>query len=260
MEALELLKQGDLTGALERQVAAVKKQPADASLRYNLAAMLVMRGELDRAETHLLAIGTLQADLAPAVSTYLQLLQSEEERRRVFAGAQEVAAPPDAMAAIAGRRELRLHLARGDAAAAGAAHGALPAATDRAGTIDGRAFRRFGDADEGLGPVLEVFATGRYLWWPLDGIRSMKFEAPRGLLDFLWAPCEFELDSGRTARAHVPVLYAGSLGHEDAAICRARRTEWVDEHGLVFRGLGQRLFAVDGDEVPLLEVREVRFS
>jgi len=260
MDGLDLLAKGDLAAALEQQTALVRQQPADPDHRYNLAAMLTMRGELDRALGQLTTIGKLQPQLANAVAVYHGLLEAEEERRRVYAGLARASLPPDAPVGLDGRRELRARLAGGDAAQARAAMERLVAQPSGAGSIDGAPFARLVDADESLGDVLEVFAGGRYLWWPFCGIAALVFAPPRALLDFIWAPCELRERSGRTSRVHVPVLYCGSLGHADAAICRARRTEWVDEHEVAFRGFGQRIFAVDDGERPLLEVRRIEFA
>lgn len=260
MDCFDLLKKGDLAGATEQMTTLVRKQPGDADHRYHLAGLLAMRGELDRAETHLATIAKLEPQLAGATGIYLGLVQAEEERRRVYAGTAAATAPPDAREDIAPRQRLRRALAGDDAAAAGAAMAAIGRQTTGPGAIDGAAFAALGDADESLGSVLEVFAGGRYLWWPLAEIAALEFDAPRGLLDFLWLPCQLTGRDGRRARAHVPVAYAGSLGHADADVCRAHRTEWVDEHGVAFRGFGQRLFVADGVERPLLETRSVTFA
>lgn len=265
MNGIELLGKGDLAAALEAQTAAVKAQPTNVDHRYNLAAMLVLRGDLDRAEKHLATIGSLQSDLHLAVTIMLSLLQAEEERRRVYAGQGAANIPPETRDDLQQRRLLRRQLSAGDDAGASTTFAALPDQPSGPCTIDGKPFARLRDADETLGDVLEVFVGGRYLWWPFAQIEAIEFTAPRGLLDFIWLPCTLSARNGRRAQMHVPAVYAGSLGHADAQVARAHRTEWLDEGGVAFRGLGQRLLsgtdaAGNAVELPLLELRQLRFA
>lgn len=257
MDAFELLRQGKLQDAIDATIALVKKQPTAVDHRYNLAGLCVLQGDLDRADTHLDAISSLRPDLAVAVGVYRSCLEGEEERRRVYAGAASPGLPPETTDGLEARIRLRQQLATGgDAAAALAACQEPPVA----GQLDGADFASLVDHDDTLGPVLEVFAGGRYLWVPFAGLRSLQFAAPRGLLDFLWTSCDFEDREGRRATVHVPVLYAGTSAREDPLVRYGRVTEWEDEGGIAFRGFGPRVLRADDREIPLLEVRTVRFS
>ncbi|MCA8951016.1 MAG: hypothetical protein KDE27_16040 [Planctomycetes bacterium] len=258
MDAFELLKTGDLASAIEATIGAVRAHPTDVGHRYNLAAMLVMQGDLDRADTHLDAISTLDPKLAVAAAVFRACLEAEEERRRVFAGTAKPGMPPAGAEAIERRVELHERLRAGDDANAAMAACAGDAAGQ--GELDGATFRSLADQDETLGGVLEVYASGRYLWLPLNGFRSLDFAAPKGLLDLVWASCEFEDRDGRRATVHVPVLYADTAAHADPLVRVGRVTAWTDCDGIAFRGHGPRLLQVDDREVPLLDVRSIRFE
>src|SRR5260370_24296853 len=67
------------------------------------------------------------------------------------------------------------------------AHATAPA-ENIPGTIDGKAFQSFEDADPRIGTRLEVFAAGAYLWIPLEHIEFIAMEAPKRLRDLLWIP------------------------------------------------------------------------
>ncbi|MBZ0151966.1 MAG: virulence protein SciE type, partial [Planctomycetes bacterium] len=74
MEVVELLRRGELQAAIEAATNGVRRAPADIDQRYSLVALLAMQGELDRADSHLEAIGSLRPDLAFAVSVYRSCL------------------------------------------------------------------------------------------------------------------------------------------------------------------------------------------
>jgi protein involved in temperature-dependent protein secretion len=57
----------------------------------------------------------------------------------------------------------------------------------------------------------------------------------------------------------LPVLSPFSYKHPEEAVRLGRQTVWAEEEG---EGIpyGQKAFLVDGEEFPLLEVREIRFG
>jgi len=76
----------------------------------------------------------------------------------------------------------------------------------------------------------------------------------------LWLPGTLESNFGAVGDVFLPVLYAGSSQHGDDRVKLGRMTDWnALREGLV-RGVGQRLFLIDGTERPILEVREVAFE
>jgi type VI secretion system protein ImpE len=59
------------------------------------------------------------------------------------------------------------------------------------------------------------------------------------------------------ASGFIPTRYPGSESSEDNAIQLARKTEWMEQPGDTYLGLGQRVFATDKDEFSLMQVREI---
>jgi type VI secretion system protein ImpE len=57
----------------------------------------------------------------------------------------------------------------------------------------------------------------------------------------------------------LPVLSPFSFTHEDDAVRLGHATVWQEIDGVEFP-LGQKLLLVDGEEVPLLELRELQFN
>jgi type VI secretion system protein ImpE len=132
------------------------------------------------------------------------------------------------------------------------------------GKVDGEPFADLFDSDELLGPVLEVFAGGHYLWLPLERVRTLQIRKPSHQLELLWLPAELEDAAGDTATVHLPALYHGSAAADDAGLRAGRMTEWREQGGLVVRGLGQKVLLArcggDEREVALRELRTLEIS
>lgn len=262
MSVDESVRQGDLAAALQAQVQVVKGRPADVEARARLVQLLVLGGDLDRAETHLLTMAQQDASLQMASAIYGGLLAAEEERRRVFAGAMPPNTSPEVPPHLRDRIDALALTARGRAADAGTllerARGAEAAV---AGSADGVPFSRLADYDEWLGPVLEVFAGGRYLWIPMQQLQTLEFGAPRGALDLIWRSVSLVERDGTDAQVHVPVFYAGTSAHADGLVRCGRKTEWEDVEGIAFRGAGPRILLADDErEMPLLSVQRLEFA
>lgn len=263
MTAQELWKDGRLDEAVEAQIAEVRSHPGDADRRYFLFALLCLKGELDRAARQLDALGVGDPKLQGTAVVYRNLLGSEADRRRVWAGEAKPVLPPDAPAALADRVEAIATLGAGRTdEAARLLERAMAAETDCAGACDGDAFPSLTDTDELLGPNLEVFAGGRFLVVPFALLRSVTVSAPKHLLDLVWVPASLQMADGTDADVHLPVLYEGTHAATNGPVRLGRGTEWYDAGGPV-RGRGQKVLGLGGDgdaERALLSIRALTFA
>jgi type VI secretion system protein ImpE len=138
---------------------------------------------------------------------------------------------------------------------------AAPAIAGAVETDSGRHdFEWLADADPRLGPLLEAVIDGRYFWVPLVNVAEVRLEKPTDLRDVVWTLAQFRWTNGGEAAGLIPTRYPGSESSRDGAVRLARKTEWVDRGGDLFVGFGQRLFATDGDDFPLLEARRIAFG
>lgn len=231
MNANDLLRAGRLTEAIQAITEEVRQAPGNAQKRTFLFELLCFAGEHDRAERQLDALSSDNKNAQMGALLYRAALAAERVRQKFFQAG-----------------DYKNH----------------PAASDQvAGALNGTAFQTITDADPRIGARLEVLAGGDYLWIPFEQIASIKMQAPKRLRDLLWAPvllqtgpeCKHQ-DMGEVL---VPVIYPGSSRHEDENVRLGRATTWEeqDDAELPF---GQKLFLVDGEEVPFLEVRELTFA
>jgi len=259
MTAQELIREGDLDGALAALQAEVRKNAADPRLRIFLFQLLCVRGEWARALTQLNVAGELDAGALPMVQTYREAIQCEALRAEIFAGkrAPHIFGEPPAWLA---QLVEALALDTSDPARAALARAqALEAAPASGGSIDGARFEWLADADGRLGPVLEAIVNGRYFWIPLMRIRRIEIDAPADLRDTVWTAASFTWSNGAQTVGLIPTRYQDTLGTGDNGLLLARRTEW-QALGEQYTGLGQRMFASDVDDHALMDVRLVEFD
>jgi type VI secretion system protein ImpE len=131
------------------------------------------------------------------------------------------------------------------------------------GKLNGKPFQTIRDADPEIGARLEVYAAGAYLWIPFQHIASVQMQAPQCLRDTLWAPAVVltgpTFNGTDIGQVIIPAIYPFSWKSDDEALWLGRSTEWVaDDEGHEFP-VGQKMFIVDDEEVPLLEIRSLEF-
>ena len=262
MDAKQLFESGNLSEAIEAQNAEVKARPTDLDARYLLSVLLCFEGDLDRAFLHLNVIGQQDPELGMGSNLYRSLIVAESERRSVYTEEGRPLLPPDCPESIEVRLDVVLALRRGDSEAAKVA---LARAEEQErpleGKVNGELASDVRDYDDFLGPILEIYSGGKYLWMPFERVRKLELPPPSHQLELLWIPATLEDTSGAQASVHLPVLYEGSHLADDGRVRAGRMTEWGDREGIGFRGLGQKvLLALKGEEsreVGLLEVRSL---
>ncbi len=256
MFAQQSLGEGGLDETLTQLQDQVRKDPANASHRIFLFQLLAVLGDWNRAATQLKVSGELDAGTLAMVQTYREALRCEVLRADIFAGRNTplVFGQPEKWVAL--MIEALRPSAEGDhAGAQSLREEAFELAPATAGSIDGQAFEWIADADQRLGPILEVVVNGAYYWVPFDRIREIRIEEPADLRDLVWMPAQLIWSNGGGTVGLIPTRYPGSEASEDNHIRLARRTEWLEPEPGVYRGLGQRMLATDAAEFPLMDVR-----
>jgi type VI secretion system protein ImpE len=260
-DARDLLRQGDVAGALKALQAQVRAEPAKSAHRVFLFQLLCVTGEWERALTQLSVAGDMDAGTLGMMHVYREAVKAEAFRREVFAGNKTPLIFGDPEQWVALLLEALKRTANGDVAQGRLLREqAFELAPASAGRLNDRPFEWLADADVRLGPMLEAIVNGRYYWIPFQRIGQLKIEQPQDLRDLVWLPAQIKWSNGGDAVALLPTRYPGSEQSSDPAIRLARRTEWLDQGDDVHFGLGQRMLATDGGEVSLMEVRSIDFD
>jgi type VI secretion system protein ImpE len=236
MGAKELFQAGKLNEAIAALSAELRDNPTDVRRRTFLFELLCFQGEYDRAEKHLHVLAGSGPDAQLGAVLYFSALHAERLRHDLFAKKEYPAVSVD----VVSEPE--------DA---------------RGGTINGKPFETLEDADPRIGPRLELFAAGAYLWIPFAHIESIETEAPRRLRDLLWMPALVRTGPAfrgtELGEVLLPVLAPFSSRHSDDNVRLGRATDWAEQDGLNVPS-GQRMLSVDGEDFPILEIRKVEFK
>jgi type VI secretion system protein ImpE len=229
MDAKQLLRDGKVRDAIQALGATLRARPDDTSARTFLFELLCFSGEWDRAsrQLDLLCDASREAELGSIL--YRSALHAERARHHYA----EVDGEPEEAPPVGG-------------------------------ALNGRAIHSISDADPAVGGKLEVLVAGSYRQLAFHHIRSLRMEAPRRLRDTLWVPAVIEtspaLGEGSLGEALLPTLYPFSWKHPRESVWLGRETVWAHDELGRERPQGQRVLLVDGEEVPFLEIRELRVT
>ncbi|MBE1283386.1 MAG: tetratricopeptide repeat protein [Rhodobacteraceae bacterium] len=261
MQAEELIKSGDLDGALAALQAKIRGDAANGALRVFLFQLLCVLGDWKRAIAQLKVSAELDPSAVPMAQTYREAIICEVYREKVFAGEKNplIFGEPEEWIALM-VEALKACAAGKPETAAEIRERAFDLAPAASGTVDGQSFAWIADADMRLGPLLEVIVNGKYYWMPFSAIKRLEFEAPADLRDVVWTPCTLTLVNGGDMVALIPTRYAGTVEDGSDAEKLARATNWADLGEGTFVGTGQRLLATDSADLALMDLRSIDFD
>ncbi len=230
MTATELYREGKLSAAIQALSVELRDNPADQKRRTFLFELLCFAGEYERAEKHLDILAGASQDALTGTLLYRGALAAERTRNELFA-----------------KKDYP-----------------TTAAEPVRGALNGKPFESLEDADGRIGPRLEIYAAGQYMWLPLAHIASVEIQPPKRLRDLLWAPALVrtgpKFRSLELGEVLVPALAPFTFRHADDAVRLGRMTVWEEQDGGEIVPFGQKTMLVDGEEFPLLELRRLEIA
>jgi len=231
MTARELFQSGRLQDAVEALGEEVRNAPLDAKRRTFLFELLCFAGEYERAEKHLSVLADASQSAGMGALLYRSALHAERIRQQMFAD-----------------RSYPM------------AHAIRPRAIARAGEFG----KSFSDADPRIGGALEVFVAGSYSWIALEQIARIEIPKPKRLRDLLWTPAIVtttpEYKAMELGEVLLPVISPLSSRYEEDEVRLGRSTVWIEDETCGEVPLGQKLFVMDGQEIPILELGTIEFE
>lgn len=232
MTARELYHAGKLGAAIQALGTELRDNPTDAKRRTFLFELLCFAGEYDRAQKHLDVLAGQGPDAATGALLYRAALNADRMRTDLFTK----------------RDYPEVH------------ESDVPVS----GTLNGKPFESIEDADPRIGPRLEIFAAGQVMWLPLAHVASIEMEAPKRLRDLIWAPALVRTGPAfkgtELGEVLLPVLAPLSFKHPDDAVRLGRATVWEEQENGDTIPFGQKMLLVDGDDIPLLELRNLEIA
>ena len=234
MTTNEYLRAGKLEEAIQSLNEQVRLDPLDVKTRTSLFELLCFSGEYDRAEKQLEVLAQNGRNAELGTLLYRAALHAERVRQDLF-GKQEYP---------------------------------MPKKHDGAGqilfSINGAAYHSLIDGDPRIGPNLEVFAAGSYLWIPFAMLNSIEVAPPKRLRDLLWLPARVrtsdKYEERELGEVLLPVLTPFAWQHPDRAVRLGHTTAWEETSNGEVLPHGQKILLADGEEWPLLELRNVQIT
>jgi len=264
MTAHELYREGRLGDAIASLIAIVKKKPLDQESRGLLCELMIIQGQLERADKQLDLLAHQTPEQAMGISLFRQLIRAEEVRRQFFSQGRipEVLIEPDALM----QKYLQASVLLREGNLSEAQSVLTLVESERpvpSGTCNGVDFTEFRDLDDRTSGVLEVLtSTGKYYWVPFELITRIEFHAPSRPLDLLWRRATLETSIEHAeGDVYLPCIYYQS---DDAIMTDAHRlgreTDWLGCDDEPAQGIGQRLFLVGEEALPMMELEEIVFT
>lgn len=236
MNPQELYRAGRLSDAIKALSAELRDNPTDTKRRTFLFELLCFAGEYERADKQLEVLGQAGPQGEMGVLLYRSALYAERQRQDLFERGEFPGAQPEG-----------------------------EDSPERGGTVNGKTFGYFSDADPRTGARLELFAAGNYLLLPLEHVASIEIPPPKRLRDLIWTPAAVRTTPAfkgtELGEVLLPVLAPFSWRHPDEAVRLGRMTVWEKPQGSEYQvPFGQKMWLVDDEEIPFLELRALEFN
>ena len=194
--------------------------------------------------------------MAVTAAQFRQLVRAEQARRQFHAEGrlpEFIDRPPPY---LQHHLEASMAMREGDGAAANRLLAEAEAERPPiAGVRDGTAFSDMRDIDDLTACFFEVLTlTGKYFWIPMERLDQVEFHPPERPRDLIWRRASMEVRDGPSGEVYVPAIYVPPTPEVDDSARIGRITEWVGGEDAPLRGVGQRSFLFDGEEVAIMEI------
>jgi len=260
-EAKALLDAGNLNGAVQSALNVVKSKPTDVAARTFLFELSCFSGDWERAERQLDTIGHQDANTMIGSLIYRQCIEAERKRARYFSESLKpefLSDPPDY---VYGLLTANNGLSEGNLAEA---REILDTVEEQrpaiACTVNGEAKEDFRDYNDLTSCILEVIIKDSYVWVPFEQLEKLEITPPKGLRDLFCLLGKMETSSGTNGEILIPTLYSGSYKHDNDQVRLGRMTDWRDAGEEIFIGEGTKLFWMDGQDKPILDINLIEFN
>jgi type VI secretion system protein ImpE len=262
MDIKTYFQEGKLKQAILMLTAEVKKLPEDINKRYLLAEFLCIRGELVQADKQLDIIIEQEPAASLHAALFRQLIRAEQARRQCFTeGAlpsffnnEIMLAQQAVLKALVAMRENNLVTAYCELQKTNANLINLP------GSYNDKSFVSMRDCDDFTASFLEILTSnGKYYWLPFTSISSIEFRPPIQARDLLWRRAHLHIYEGPEAEIFIPAIYIHTHKQDEMAQL-GYETHWQYGDNQPTYGSGQRLFLIDDNAVPIMEIENLQFT
>jgi len=238
MKAKELYQAGKLNEAIQTLNGELRDNPSDVKRRTFLFELLCFAGDYERADKQLNLLADMSGEAKMGAVLYMSALHGERIRHKTFADRDFPTTPID---------EAKIHGGK---------------ATLENGEV--KTFEWFEDSDPRVGPRLELFAAGAYLWIGVEHIESLEYQPITKLRDLLWRPAFIRTGPSfkgtELGEVLVPVLFPFSNKSADDQVRLGRTTVWDTSNPEEPIPFGQKTYLIDDADFSILEIKTLEFN
>lgn len=251
------LDDADVAGAVAAALAQVKAEPSNVEARRLLIDLLIVAGDLERADKQADILSKTSVELALAMSLLRGRLRAANARAAWFSEGAVPAFPEGPTPRDQAALELAIALREGNGDATRAALDALTAISENAELlVNGAAVDSFRDADDRVPHALEVLSTnGSYMWIDFDLIEAVTFGEAKTVRDLVWRPTKLTLKGGSESEVVVCGTYHAAEEGDKHRL--ARQTDWLELAGGVVAGVGQKAYLAGDDALYMLDLKSL---
>lgn len=255
-----LIDAGDLQGAIDAALTAIKQRPTDGAARRLLIDLLIVSGDFERADKQAAILSNTAPDTALGMTLLRGRLRASDARAAWFeTGAVPAFFPegPSERDQLAMKNALVLQ--KDTAGKNGEATTPFPENVFEGSVkIDGRTAKSFRDLDDRIPHAIEILHTnGSYMWIDFNRINHIKFHPIQSLRDLTWRHALLTLRDDSQSDVVMPATYFSRDGSD--AMKLGRETDWVEAGGGLYAGKGQKCLLADDDVIGLLDVTSIEF-
>ena len=249
---------------METVEAEIRSNPDKFQYRWQLFLLLCLQGNWERAIQQLQLCAKFDAQFSKEAQALRWLIKCEHLREEIFSTATKK--PPF----WEGKESpwmslmfdaLKLNLEHETDLADQIRNQALDQSSqETTGQINGEPFMWLTDSDSRLGPICELYHNQNYWWISLSDIKQINFYKPQTTIDLIWAKGQFLLKDQTTFMAYTPARYPLNSQPENDNILLSQYTSWQEEGETLVIASGQKVFATEEKDYPLLECQEIIFD
>lgn len=246
----ELLQEARLTDCILHIETQLRDDPLNVDLKSSLIELLCINGELDRADKQLNYMVQKHPDFLIGASNLRQLILAEQSRQDFLIGKSVPNLFTESDEHIEAFMKLRVELNQGNqqniTESALALEEKRPEITVQ---LNDETVNEFRDLDDSLGGFIEIFGTdGKYYIAQIKDIDYIHFKPVRSIIEQVWRRVELSIKDGPSGEAHIPLVYANSVTDAEKL---GRETDWQEKAPDMMIGVGQKMWFVNGQAVPL---------
>lgn len=249
-----MLQAAKLTDCISYIETQLKEDPLNVSLKSSLIELLCINGELERADKQLNNIVQKHPDYLIGASNLRQLIRAEQSRQDCLLGKSVPSVFTELDAHIEAFMKLRVEMNQDDKQ--NLSNTSLTLENERPKVsvkLNEHDVAEIRDLDDTLGGFIEIFGTdGKYYIAQLSNIDYIHFKPVQSLIEQVWRRVELSIKDGPCGEAHIPLVYANS---ESDAEKLGRETDWQEITTEVMTGVGQKMWFVNDQAMPMSDFR-----